>query len=171
MLYNACHCRPGLLEMRARAKWYVHFNICILYTCNHIYICKAWLAVQPGQTSLKLAADYAVGQRSNHPFTNYNRCWRRDTWKKLQGMTTAEAQDAYIKGVKALFPEWQPFQTLENTHSSSSDSVVNAQQQQDRGSSSFADADGDDYWADDTDTGKGGSGFAPAVSTMAANCV
>jgi hypothetical protein len=86
-------------------------------------------------------------------------------------MTTAEAQDAYIKGVKALFPEWQPFQTVDDAHSSSSDGAVKAEQQQHRGSSSSADADGDDYWADDSDTGKGGSGFAPAVSTMAANCV
>lgn len=88
-------------------------------------------------------------------------------------MTPAEAQDAYIKGVKALFPEWQPFQTRNDTHSSNSSdsSAVKAEQQQHRGSSSSADADGDDYWADDSDTGKGGSGFAPAVSTMAANCV
>jgi hypothetical protein len=134
------------------------------YTRSHIYICKAWLS-QCYQLILQSDSELIIRSPTATAVDT------RDTWNKLQGMTTAEAQDAYIKGVKALFPEWQPFQTLDGAHSSSSCSAVNAERQQQRGSSSSADADGDDYWADDTDTGKGGSGFAPAVSTMAANCV
>lgn len=86
-----------------------------------------------------------------------------DVWNQVKGQSKTSMHHAYVKTVDSICPEWRsrqqkPVDVTPDTGDKTTGDTTTA----------------NEYWkhsSDEEEASAGGSGFAPAVSTMSANCI